>query len=394
LKNFIDYGKYNNDSLFIRIGDNARRKMFAHFMNCVKPSATDTVLDVGVTPNNGPSGNNFFEKLYPYTQNITMCAPENAAFLEQDFPGAKFVRNIPGKPLPFTDKQFDIVVSWAVLEHTGDHPQQLEFLSELLRVGKRLYLTTPNRWFPVEIHTVLPFVHWFPRKIHQQILRKLGMNFYADTNNLNLLTATNLMEMLRTIIPPLQLFYKIYFHRIFWLPSNIILYVSAKQEVCNKQRIVNLIVRFPPLRNIPADSVYKLVWYAIIGVITFVIANVCLYIFRRVLFLADVPSIALSYALTMVCHFLLHNTITFKESNEPIKNRLGGHLIVSIVNYFIGVGVTAVIIKFVVDNNIIATGCSIMVTLLLGYAMLNRFVYKTYKTAQGDKANDNHQKSA
>ena len=160
------------------------------------------------------------------------------------------------------------------------------------------------------------------------------------------------------------------------------------------RRIVNLLMKFPPLRNIPNDSVYKLVWYAIIGVITFVIANVCLYVFRKMLFLADVPSIALSYALATVCHFLLHNTITFKGSNEPIKKRLGGHLIVSIVNYFIGVGVTTVVIKLVIDNNIIATGCSTAVTLLLGYAMLNRFVYKTYKTAQRDKSNDNHQKSA
>ena len=202
MENCIDYGKYNSGGFLLWIGEKARRKMFAHFMACVKPSANDYVLDVGVTPNNGLSGNNFFEKLYPYTQNITMCAPEDAAFLEQDFSGAKFVRNIPGKPLPFADKQFDIVVCWAVLEHTGDYPQQFEFLKELLRVGKRLYLTTPNKWFPIEIHTVLPFVHWLPREIHQKILRILGMTFYADTNNLNLLTATNLREMFRSIITP------------------------------------------------------------------------------------------------------------------------------------------------------------------------------------------------
>ena len=31
-----------------------------------------------------------------------------------------------------------------------------------MRVGKRVFLTTPNRWFPVEVHTRLPLVHWLP----------------------------------------------------------------------------------------------------------------------------------------------------------------------------------------------------------------------------------------
>jgi putative flippase GtrA len=135
---------------------------------------------------------------------------------------------------------------------------------------------------------------------------------------------------------------------------------------------------------------YKIVWYAIIGLITFVITNVCLYIFRRLFLLEDVLSVAFSYALGTACHFLLHNIITFKESTEPFKRRLGGHLTVAVINYFIGVGITTAVIKFIIDSNIVATSCSTAVTLLLGYTMLNRFVYKTYKIMQECKANDNH----
>ena len=25
-----------------------------------------------------------------------------------------------------------------------------------------VFVTTPNRWFPLEVHTLLPFVHWLP----------------------------------------------------------------------------------------------------------------------------------------------------------------------------------------------------------------------------------------
>jgi SAM-dependent methyltransferase len=230
LRNFINYGKYNNASLFLRIGENARRKMFACFMDIVKPSANDTVLDIGVTPNNGPVANNFFEKLYPYTRNITMCSIEDASCLEQDFPGAKFVRNYPGQPLPFGNKQFDVVVCWAVIEHVGDYPQQFDFLNELLRVGKRLYLTTPNKLFPIELHTALPFVHWLPRKIHQRILKILGITFYADTKNLNLLTAANLRGMLKSIIctPPPPPPPKIFFQKICGVGKNNFFFFVCK----------------------------------------------------------------------------------------------------------------------------------------------------------------------
>jgi hypothetical protein len=34
--------------------------------------------------------------------------------------------------------------------------------AEMLRVGKRVYCQTPNRWFPVEPHYLALLVHWLP----------------------------------------------------------------------------------------------------------------------------------------------------------------------------------------------------------------------------------------
>ncbi|GMO17132.1 MAG: hypothetical protein Pg6A_03390 [Termitinemataceae bacterium] len=230
----IDYGIYNSGALFLKIGSSARLKMYAKFLELAKPSESDLVLDVGVTPNNATLGNNFFEKLYPYTKNITMCTVEDAKNLESEFPGAKFVRNTAGEPLPFADKQFDIVFCSAVIEHTGDYPEQEKFLAELIRVGKKVFLTTPNKNFPVELHTVLPFVHWLPRKIHQNILSMLGMRFYAKTENLNLLNAKRIkifMSNLKQIIPPppppRALRYEITYNRLLGLRSNIILFIES-----------------------------------------------------------------------------------------------------------------------------------------------------------------------
>jgi hypothetical protein len=54
------------------------------------------------------------------------------------------------------------VHSNAVIEHVGGTERQAAFVREAVRVGGRVFVTTPNRWFPVEDHTRLPFVHRLP----------------------------------------------------------------------------------------------------------------------------------------------------------------------------------------------------------------------------------------
>ena len=86
---------------------------------------------------------------------------EDASFLAQEYPGLKYVRS-DGLALPFPDKSFDLVVSFAVIEHVGSRVQQKAFVMELYRVGKTCCITTPNRWYPLEFHTAVPLIHWLP----------------------------------------------------------------------------------------------------------------------------------------------------------------------------------------------------------------------------------------
>jgi hypothetical protein len=65
-----------------------------------------------------------------------------------------------------------------------------------MRVARRgIFLTTPNRWFPVEFHTLLPFAHWLPQKYFHAVLRQFGMAFFADENHLNLVTRRDLQRL-------------------------------------------------------------------------------------------------------------------------------------------------------------------------------------------------------
>ena len=60
----------------------------------------------------------------------------------------------------------------AVIEHVGGRERQRQLVSEAIRVGRRVFITTPNRRFPVEVHTRLPLVHWLPDAISHRRLRR------------------------------------------------------------------------------------------------------------------------------------------------------------------------------------------------------------------------------
>ena len=70
---------------------------------------------------------------------------------------------------------------------------QARFIKELHRVARRVVcLTTPNRWFPVEVHTSVPLLHWLPPRAYRAVLAFTRLKFFADESNLNLLSAADL----------------------------------------------------------------------------------------------------------------------------------------------------------------------------------------------------------
>ena len=77
-----------------------------------------------------------------------------------------------GCHLPFRDKAFDIVFSNSVIEHVGSPSAQREFANEIARVGRHYWVQTPNRRFPVELHLMLPFIHYLPKSFAQFIVNR------------------------------------------------------------------------------------------------------------------------------------------------------------------------------------------------------------------------------
>lgn len=99
----------------------------------------------------------------------------NQAFWPHQVEGAEGAILGDGTRLPFADRSFDLVFSNSVIEHVGDAAAQARFAAEIARVGKRYWVQTPNRFFPVEQHMWTPLVHWLPRTWQRAILRRFSV---------------------------------------------------------------------------------------------------------------------------------------------------------------------------------------------------------------------------
>jgi hypothetical protein len=145
----------------------SRRRKMSLFHELIQPTSETTVVDVGVadTPFGEGSGqavtHNFFEALYPWPERITAVGNVPLENFARAFPQIPHVV-ADGRELPFADGEFDVAFSNAVVEHVGGREDQERFARELCRVSKRVFVTTPNRLFPVDPHTLLPFLHWLP----------------------------------------------------------------------------------------------------------------------------------------------------------------------------------------------------------------------------------------
>jgi SAM-dependent methyltransferase len=159
-------------SLTVKLADRvslrSRRRKLGLFMETMRPTAATTVLDIGADDSGfGAAGGcatlNFFEELYPWPERITAVGLNEGDAFRARYPRVTYVQ-ADALALPFYDGAFDVVFSNAVVEHVGGRPEQERFVQEALRVGRRAFVTTPNRWFPLELHTRLPLVHWLPER--------------------------------------------------------------------------------------------------------------------------------------------------------------------------------------------------------------------------------------
>lgn len=153
----------NIHSIYALISPLFRRKRQEAFFGCFNPSAATSILDVGG---------------YPWCWSVEQC-PARMTFVNLEFPQS-MEKSLPpqfrlvkgdARQLEFPDGSFDIAYSNSVIEHLGTYESQISFAREVRRVGKRVWVQTPARWFPIETHLITPLVHYLPKSVQRWLLR-------------------------------------------------------------------------------------------------------------------------------------------------------------------------------------------------------------------------------
>ncbi len=83
----------------------------------------------------------------------------------------------------FDDDQFDIVFSNSVIEHLFTFKNQTLMANEVRRVGKNYIIQTPNRYFPIEPHWMVPLFQFIPFRLRVFLTNNFTLGHHPKAKN-------------------------------------------------------------------------------------------------------------------------------------------------------------------------------------------------------------------
>jgi hypothetical protein len=220
------YVQFEN-TFFERIINQKRMEMFKLVCKKINISKIKDLLDIGTTNDSKLSSSNFFCRMFDKI-------PKHKSISNQKINNSRFERclkksitsNFSKKAINILKS--DLVISSAVIEHVGNFKNQTNKVRNMIQLSKKyVIITTPNRFFPVEVHTKLPLIHWLPKKMFRKILLSLRMDYFACEKNLNLLDIIELKKILDTFSREIS--YKIYNIRFLYFVSNFLVICKVKK---------------------------------------------------------------------------------------------------------------------------------------------------------------------
>jgi hypothetical protein len=127
-----------------------------------------------------------------------------------------------GKHIPVSDKQIDILLCNSVIEHVPPR-ERAGLAREIARAARNYVIQTPAKVFPLELHFLMPFLHWLPRRLGRALVRfsPLGLAMRNATatqqffDEINLLTANEF----RSLFPEGQLVVE----RFLFIPKSYLI---------------------------------------------------------------------------------------------------------------------------------------------------------------------------
>mgnify|MGYP001178710706 CR=1 FL=1 len=178
------------------------------------------ILDVGSTEDDDNVSSNYIVKNIGKFKEYKSISNQ---VIRSNFFTHKLTKSITEN---FSDEEIqnfgsDLVISNATIEHVGSFENQVKMCNNIINLSRKYFIIiTPNRFHPFEFHTKIPFIHWFPKKIYRKILNLIGLSFFAQEKNLNLLSEYDFKLIMKKLN---QIDYSIKNIKFFFIKSNLIL---------------------------------------------------------------------------------------------------------------------------------------------------------------------------
>ena len=217
-KNFI-YSE-NKTKFFDKIVQKKRLEMVKIINDYFKEIKIDSILDIGTTKDEDNESSNILIKSIEKKSVFKSISDQ---LITSSFFKKKLTKSITEDFSKEEIYEFssDLVISNATIEHVGNAVNQEKMLKNIINLTKKFFvIITPNRYHPLELHTLIPFVHWLPKKYHRKLLKFFGLNFYSDEKNLNLLSENDIKKM----IEKEKITYSFKYVRFLFFKSNLILF--------------------------------------------------------------------------------------------------------------------------------------------------------------------------
>jgi hypothetical protein len=141
------------------------------------------ILDVGGTAN-------FWKRMGFHDEDVdivllNMEPPSEADRAAERADRFTFVEGDARSMRDFADDEFDVVFSNSVIEHVGDLADQHSMADEVRRVGRRYFVQTPNRYFPIEPHFLVPGFQFLPIEARARMLTRFDLGWIRRVPDLD-----------------------------------------------------------------------------------------------------------------------------------------------------------------------------------------------------------------
>jgi hypothetical protein len=93
-------------------------------------------------------------------------------------------------------RAWDLVFANSVIEHVGGHHRRVAFAESVRTLAPHHWVQTPNRWFPLEPHFLVPCLQFLPTRLRALVIAEWPLNKWRPADRRTAMEAALELELL------------------------------------------------------------------------------------------------------------------------------------------------------------------------------------------------------